>query len=187
MYKIIFIRHGKTQGNAERRYIGATDESLCPEGISQLKNNTYPEAGRIIASPMKRCVETAKIIYPGKNIETEYDMRECDFGIFEGKNYEELQGNIEYQRWIDSGGNIDFPGGESINAFKYRCTDAFERITSNNVENLSFVVHGGTIMAIMEKYDAKHKNYYDYQVKNGSGFICDYSDGKLINVTALMP
>ena len=35
----ILIRHGQTQGNRERRYIGCrTDEPLCPEGIAQLQN-----------------------------------------------------------------------------------------------------------------------------------------------------
>lgn len=36
------------------------------------------------------------------------DFRECDFGIFEGKNYEELKENRDYQRWLDSGGVLPF-------------------------------------------------------------------------------
>ena len=34
--KLIFIRHGKTAGNLERRYIGRTDEPLCDEGIAEI-------------------------------------------------------------------------------------------------------------------------------------------------------
>lgn len=40
--KIIFIRHGKTKGNLEKRYIGKTDESLCEIGIKELKKIYIP-------------------------------------------------------------------------------------------------------------------------------------------------
>lgn len=35
--KIIFIRHGQTKGNEEKRYIGRTDESLSQKGIEEIK------------------------------------------------------------------------------------------------------------------------------------------------------
>lgn len=46
------------------------------------------------------------------------ELSECDFGEFENKNYKELSGNQDYQRWIDSNGTLPFPGGESREAFK---------------------------------------------------------------------
>ena len=35
---ILFIRHGQTQGNLERRYIGSTDQSLCIKGRAALSS-----------------------------------------------------------------------------------------------------------------------------------------------------
>ena len=35
--KLIMIRHGQTQGNMEGRYLGRTDEPLCPEGAGYIK------------------------------------------------------------------------------------------------------------------------------------------------------
>ena len=64
--KWVLIRHGKTQGNLEYRYIGSrTDESLCPQGIAELKQKQYPAVVRVFVSPMKRCLETAAFLYPG--------------------------------------------------------------------------------------------------------------------------
>lgn len=40
--KLIFIRHGKTAGNLERRYIGRTDEPLCDEGIAEILEKNIP-------------------------------------------------------------------------------------------------------------------------------------------------
>lgn len=41
-------------------------------------------------------------------IETVEDFQEMDFGEFEYRNYQELAGNPDYQRFIDSGGRQDF-------------------------------------------------------------------------------
>ena len=51
---------------------------------------------------MKRCIQTAQIIYPGREAVVVDDLKECDFGRFEGKNYIELSGDAYYQKWIDS-------------------------------------------------------------------------------------
>ena len=81
--KWVLIRHGMTRGNRERRYIGArTDEPLCPEGVAQLRAKDYPRVERVFASPMRRCLETAAILYPGVPVEIVEDFREGDFGAF---------------------------------------------------------------------------------------------------------
>ena len=62
--RLYLIRHSLTAGNLERRYIGRTDEGLCKEGMELLRSRTYPEAEAVFVSPMKRCVQTAELIYP---------------------------------------------------------------------------------------------------------------------------
>ena len=65
-YQIHLIRHAVTKGNLEGRYIGHTDESVCEEGMAQLKDimenyGEYPQVDAVFSSPLKRCTETAKI------------------------------------------------------------------------------------------------------------------------------
>lgn len=180
--KIIFIRHEKTIGNIEYRYIGRTDQPLCNDGINDIKSHKYPYADIVICSPMKRCIETAKLIYPDKNAVIYDDLRECDFGDFEGKNYIELSRNINYQKWIDSIGVIPFPNGESQEIFKQRSVKTFDKAVFDNKScgSIVFVVHGGTIMAVLEKYSVPKRDFYDYQVKNGCGFVTEFDDNKII-------
>ena len=174
--KWILIRHGQTQGNLEHRYIGCrTDEPLCGQGAAALQARTYPPVSKVYASPMKRCLETAAILYPGMPVEIIGDFRECDFGDWEHKNYTELNGNADYQAWIDSGGELPFPGGESRAQFAARCVAAFENIREQT-EDCALIAHGGTIMAIMERYAHPRGSYYDYQVSNGCGFLLN-ADG----------
>ena len=194
--KIVFIRHGMTEGNKEKRYIGRTDEELCAEGIKNLidninsNKNFYPKADIIFSSPMKRCMQTSEIIYPDKRCVIVNEFKEIDFGDFEGKNYRELNGNIEYQKWIDSGGRITFPNGESRRNFSLRCRKGFIKSLSICEECIQkqsdgfvkreadfiavFVVHGGTIMSIMECFEKERLDYYSYQCDNGHGFICEF-------------
>lgn len=178
--KLVFIRHGKTVGNLEKRYIGRTDEPLCAEGIAELKARSYPECDIVFASPMKRCIETAKMIFPDREIIICNDLRECDFGDFEGKNYLELSDDPRYQKWVDSGGTLPFPNGEDTEKFKARCVRGFLEMLGKCGEPAAFVVHGGTVMAIFERLALPKRGYYDYQVQNGGGYIAEYDGANLI-------
>ena len=182
--RIDLIRHGKTAGNAEMRYVGRTDEVLSFSGISELVNIVYPPCELLITSPMKRCIQTAELIFPDKKPVICEALRECDFGNFEGRNYIELSTDSRYQRWIDSGGEAAFPGGESPAEFRKRSVDGFKSCMEELLEDahVTFVVHGGTIMAVMEHFAVSHKSYYDWQTANGHGFITEF-DGKNITVT----
>ncbi len=170
---VILIRHGKTQGNLEGRYIGSrTDEPLCPQGIAALKERAYPPAVRVYTSPLRRCLESAAIIYPGVEPVIVDGFRECDFGEFEGKNYAELNGRSDYQAWIDSGGDLPFPGGESRKAMCERCVKAFEALDLWNLPgDTAIIAHGGTIMALMSAFALPPMGYFDYQPQNGTGYV----------------
>ena len=188
--ELIFIRHGKTRGNLEGRYVGRTDEPILPESrqeiLSRKMKNEYPPADLVFTSPMQRCIETARIIYPGKKLIEIPDFCECDFGEFEMKNYEELNGRADYQAWIDGGGKAPFPGGESMEMVRRRSMRGFycamEQAYSGAVpmteqlyigsdpfpgpvNSVAFVVHGGTIMSILSVICGG--DYYDYQTENG--------------------
>lgn len=190
---IYMIRHGATKGNREHRYVGCTDEGILPEEKQRLEmlrqQGKLPGIGKLYVSPMRRCRETAELLYPGIPQIIIEDFRECSFGEFEYRNYEELNGNPDYQRFIDTLGECGFPGGETKSEFQRRCTDCMENILSSmrdvrrdegvtreaNVkseaeDSIALVVHGGTIMAILDAYSDPHRDYYEWQVGTGKGF-----------------
>ncbi len=177
--ELALIRHGKTFGNTQGRYIGTTDEPLCREGIDALDGRAAddPAAELVFSSPMKRCMQTAGILYPGMEPYVLEDFRECDFGEFENKNYKELSGNSAYQAWIDSGGTMAFPGGESREQVTERTVRAFRQMLEvcreRQATQAALVAHGGTIMTVMEQFARPKRDYYDWQVKNGCGFLTE--------------
>lgn len=175
MPDIYLIRHGMTEGNKKQRYIGTTDEPLCPEGKAALTGIDCPEPESLFVSPLLRCRETAEILFPGKMQEICLGLSECDFGDFENKNYLELSENPDYQIWVDSNGRLPFPHGESREEFRRRTLDEFQRIIEKcfrkKIKTAALVVHGGTIMSIMEAYGTTDREFYDWHVKNGRGYL----------------
>lgn len=180
MIKIVLIRHSKTIGNLYGRYIGKTDEHLCEEGVVLAQSKIFPQVSHIYLSPLKRCIETAGIIYGGLKPIIIDELRECDFGDFENKNYKDLSGNIDYQKWIDSNGSIPFPNGENPEEFKKRSIIGFDKVVEDIIENkindVAIIAHGGTIMSILDKYSYPNKDFYCWQVGNCCGYIIEIND-----------
>ncbi|MFI3207532.1 MAG: histidine phosphatase family protein [Eubacteriales bacterium] len=179
--KIYFVRHLKTKGNYEKRYIGRTDEDL-DFSREQSVNYSLPKLpNKIYCSPMKRCVQTAQAIYPDADILFHNNLREVNFGIFENKAYEELKENVHYRNFIS--GLEDPIEGEGRLEFKERCFHAFSQIISECKEEdiLVIVCHGGTIMTIMEKLEQSKGGFYDYQIPNGGVLECEF-DGENLRI-----
>lgn len=168
--EISLFRHFATAGNLEKRYIGTTDEPI----LTVKKGKEVPKAEIVFVSPMRRCRETADILYPSVRKMVCEDFRECDFGAFEGKNYLELTGNPDYQAWIDSGGILPFPGGESMESFCRRTRTAFElvvqKLAESQIQKAAIIAHGGTVMALLSAYAVPEKSYYEWNCGNGCGY-----------------
>lgn len=173
--KIYMIRHGATKGNILHRYVGSTDEELLPESREQLTGRKMPSVDRVYVSPLLRCRQTAYILYPGQKQTIVEGFSECDFGDFEYLGYEQLNGNSDYQRFIETEGQVGFPGGEDRASFQRRCEAAFLPVLEAIPENMTIalVVHGGTIMALLDALADSSKTYYDWQVGNGEGFVME--------------
>ncbi len=181
--QIKLVRHGKTPGNEQGRYIGQrTDESLSILGQEYISENRERIIGEwntkeilFFTSPMKRCIETLKLIAPKALYDEIPDLKEIDFGVFENKNYEELNGREDYQSWIDSGGKSDYPGGETLESFLSRNKIGFEKLVhkleERGCDKAIVVCHGGSIMAILSQLTGEE--YFDFQVKNGEGYLLE--------------
>ena len=46
-------------------------------------------------------------------------------------------------------------------------------------ESAAFVVHGGTIMSILEKYAVPRRDYFGWHCENGCGYICEWNGSEL--------
>lgn len=87
---IYLLRHGLTQENLEKRYQGRRDVPLCPQGLTQLRRADFAPKTVMITS-LQRTRQTAEVLFPDAELVVADGLKEMDFGVFEGRNYREME------------------------------------------------------------------------------------------------
>ena len=185
-YRISVLRHGMTEANEKGVYIGSTDLPLSDKGAAELAAKTdeydYPRVHRVYSSPLRRCTETAEILFPDTELCTVDDLRELNFGEFENKSIDELARRKDYNDWLRGGKDARPPKGESLEEMTARTYKAIHDVITDMMENglthCAIITHGGIISNMLScfglpKYDARTLS-------------CDFGMGFDIIVTAQM-
>ena len=186
MKELILIRHGATPGNLARRYIGRTDEPLCPKGEVQARAlaSEHFDPDAVLVSPALRARQTAALAFPGLPATVVPELMECDFGAFENRTADELSGDPAYRTWVDGQCLGPIPGGESVADFKARVCAAFQKEAAAlpDGSRAAIVIHGGCIMAILEAFALPRRSFYEYHVGN-CGWVHCTLEGEILRIT----
>lgn len=177
-YTIYLFRHGLTKGNLNAQYIGHTDLPLTTDSISSLKSikahKHYPEVDAVFSSPLKRCIDSAKIMFPKNNTLVIDDFIEYNFGEFEGLTAEELKDNEDFKNWLHGDIYAAAPYGESNAQFSHRICAAFEKVVDGCVKtgtnNIAIVGHAGVLMTILACYGLPEAPMAHWQMDAGYGY-----------------
>lgn len=171
---IVLLRHGETAYNAQRRYQGVTDVPLSPEGRARLRKADF-EPETVYVTPLMRTAQTAEALFPHAKQIVVPELREMDFGGFEGRTYDEMKNDPAYCAWLDSGCESACPNGESRAAFCGRICRAFEQLADEALargdEQLVIVAHGGTQMAALSRFAEPRRDYYSWNAPVAGGFV----------------
>ena len=185
-YRITFIRHGATQGNADGKYIGVTDLPLSKEGADTLYDKAeaagYPSFQRVYISPLKRCLQTAYIMTPNCQMIEIPELVEMDFGDFEEKTPQELKDDPRYAEFLKGGLDNPPPNGESARQVVTRCLKALTKIIDDMMEegltDCAVITHGGIIMNMLACFGIPNRDPMSY--------ACDFGEGYEVLVTAAL-
>ena len=155
--KILLLRHGQIEtATNEKRFIGQIDLPLSVVGKAQA---AYWQSclaslalGSVVASPLSRCLETARIITGGQcEIETIPGLREIGLGQWEGVRVSEVKSrwpDAYRQRGLDMAG-FRPPDGESFLDLKKRVVPAFEAAVEKSDSPVLLVTHAGVIRMLL--------------------------------------
>lgn len=177
-YTIHLIRNALTDENLEGRYIGHTDVPMSEEGklqLFQMKDElVFPPVDAVFTSPLKRCTETARILYPDNNPITIDGFIEYNFGEFENKTAEELENHPVFPKWLAGEKGVEPPFGESNEAFGNRVCETFVKVAEGMMKtgttSAAIVTHGGVIMAILSAFGIPELPMHQWMTPNGCGF-----------------
>lgn len=179
-YQIHLIRHALTAGNLAGQYIGHTDLDATDAGLRQIDDikreyGGYPEVDAVFSSPLKRCLQTAKRIYPDREPIILEGLSEYDFGEFEGKTADELKDEEAFQVWLaGTSPETPLPFGESQAAFNERVCSTFVQIIDGivkaGVKSTAVVTHGGVVMALMAAFALPEAPMHEWMTPNACGY-----------------
>lgn len=155
--QLLLVRHAAVPPAMRDRFVGRTDIPLDPEGPDQARAMASLLAAlrpdRCVASPLMRARATARVLAEpiGLEVETDLDLCEVDFGMWEGKTLREVQAvdPAGAERWEKPSGDFGFPGGESLERFCARVRGVAERLTAHPSGVVLAVTHGGVIRALL--------------------------------------
>lgn len=152
MQSIYFLRHGHS--TLTGKYVGSTDCPLSQLGHSQVRAlamaHPFASVSHIISSPMRRCVETYQGLNMNVKVQHEENLREIDFGLWEGLDFQEVYSvfRSEFESWCADPQGFCFPSGESVADFQSRLATMPEYLKSCDGDIL-VVAHGGVIRHLL--------------------------------------
>ena len=198
MARLIWVRHGVTLANQQKRYIGQLDLPLANEGRRQAQRlaahlRDWP-LDAVYASDLQRCLETAEIIcqyHPHLVVCPAAELRELSFGEWEGRTYEQLSAETEaaVMRFYDDPWSCKPPGGESAAELFARLERFLQRLIRNHRadETVLCVSHRGVIdvfhaLCLAQRRDA----LFSLQLQPCGVLHCqyDYQLGKWVYAAA---
>ncbi|MFC4112283.1 bifunctional RNase H/acid phosphatase [Nonomuraea zeae] len=146
---LLLLRHGETELSIERRFSGHGDAELTPNGLAQaaaaadrLSREPY-RLDVIVTSPLKRARQTAEAVAQrtGLDVDVDEDLKETDFGDWEGHTFTEVQRGwpAELAAWLADPA-VAPPGGESFATAAQRVQAAGARLVERH--------EGKTVLAV---------------------------------------
>lgn len=163
------MRHAKTQGNVEHRYVGWTDDPIVEQSLPVVDAS----AQTVICSDLMRTQQTARAYFPNAELMPIAQFRESHFGDFDMKTYDELKMNERYRAWIDDPTAVSPPGGESLTTFCMRVKQGMKQLPP--AKHYYAVLHGGTIRALLVALAPEPSQFWDWQVGHDTRFVLKWA------------
>ena len=159
--RLLLIRHGQSEANAEGRLQGHLDSPLSEQGRAQaqaLARRLQGEGWQIAAfyaSDLRRAAETADILAAHLGLPVAYDarLREYDYGPLNGLTWAEIEalgGQIGLALRLEAEWPT-IPGAEEMEAFRARVTAALDDIRARHQDGdtAAIVAHGGSLSMLL--------------------------------------
>jgi probable phosphoglycerate mutase len=149
--QIWVVRHGETEWSANGRHTSRTDLPLTPDGVTQARADAGTLAGvgfsLVLSSPLRRARETARLCGFESAAELCDDLREWDYGDYEGITSDQIHAERpDWSLWCDG-----CPGGESPAQIGERIDRLLARLDGVSGEVLCFA-HGHVLRVLAARW-----------------------------------
>ncbi|TCP55785.1 alpha-ribazole phosphatase/probable phosphoglycerate mutase [Tumebacillus sp. BK434] len=180
---LLLIRHGETDANVQRRYIGRTDVPLNATGLAQAAELRAAFSEHRIAaiyhSPYQRTLATAAQL--GEELRADERLAELHFGAWEALTYDEISERDHLYSWYDDPWHFAPPGGETLQQLDLRLSSWLHDILARHPEQtVAAVSHGGPLRWLLAKYAHRDTTlFHTLRLPPGGHAILKLSEGDL--------
>jgi broad specificity phosphatase PhoE len=149
--EIVVVRHGETEWSATGRHTSSTDLPLTESGRERARALASELAGRsfalVLCSPLRRARETCELAGFGDAAVTCEDLREWDYGDYEGLTTPQIrERDPDWSLWRDG-----CPGGEMPAQVAARADRALELLRGAGGDALAFA-HGHILRVVTARW-----------------------------------
>lgn len=139
--QIYLIRHGETEWSRTGRHTGRTDVPLNEEGrlrAERIGRELRDRTLTVWTSPLERARETCRLAGFADQAVVDDDLREWDYGIYEGRTTAEIRSETpSWSVWLSP-----IVNGESLAQVAERAQRVIDRVTAATQGDVGLFAHG---------------------------------------------
>ncbi len=149
--EVVLMRHGETDWSRDGKHTGRTDVSLTEPGRRQAQAVAATLRERrfavVLTSPLSRALETCRLAGFGDVAELRDELREWDYGAYEGRTTVEIREEVAgWTLWRDG-----VPDGETIDEVAARVDRLIAELRSVQGDALLFA-HGHLLRVLAARW-----------------------------------
>jgi broad specificity phosphatase PhoE len=148
---VLLIRHGETAWSLSGQHTGITDIPLTPNGEQAARALAPYLAGLnvelVLSSPLQRARRTCELAGLGEQMVTDADLREWDYGLYEGRTSAEI--HLELPSWVVFKDGC--PGGENPQQVGERVDRVITRVRQQSGP-VALFAHGHVLRVLAARW-----------------------------------
>lgn len=155
--RLYLVRHGETAWSRERRFAGARDVPLTPDGVRQCeavaRHLAEAALAAVYASPLERARASAEIVAKPHRLEVRVDpaFAEMDFGPWEGLSRDEAARRFpdQWTVWRTTPERFRLEGAEPLGAVAARARQGVARLATAHPDQTVLLVSHAVVIRLL--------------------------------------
>ena len=150
-HEVVLVRHGQTEWSLSGQHTGTTDIPLTEQGRRHAEALGARLAGwrfeRVLSSPLARALDTCRLAGMGDRAEVTDDLREWDYGEYEGRRTLDIREERPgWGLWVDG-----VPGGETVDEVGRRADRVIETVRHADGD-VALFAHGHVLRVLAARW-----------------------------------
>ena len=192
-FTLTLVRHGESEANVNHMLSGCMDVPLTQHGRMELKalrdNVDYPVSDRYYCSPLQRCQDTFRILFPDRTPIVRDCFKEIDFRSLEGWVLStKAEIDAYFASWVADEPYLDEETFSDVAArAKPAILDTVRECLEDGLSSATVVMHSGIMRtAVIALFGQPKEDFLSMSVPNGLGYAVTFDDDRPVSYHGLL-